>query len=117
MSKLHYTSSNNNSALTITYTRSPSPLLFFISQYTLSNYKFAAHIDPENQSLLKRVAWAKQQRDKGRPTIPTTIKIEKDTNPFMRVQDQSIQANCKLSSGASPVEVLGRVREMKNNFR
>ncbi len=53
-------------------------------EYTLSNLRFARTIDPENSALKARISSDTQKRMKQLPTIPSTIALEKQTNPFLR---------------------------------
>lgn len=63
----------------------------FNLQYTVKNLQFASTIEPENQRIAEKLGWAKQQRIKGLPTVPSTIEEELETNPFMRVDLPHIQ--------------------------
>ncbi|XP_061180348.1 hydroxyacylglutathione hydrolase, mitochondrial-like isoform X2 [Saccostrea echinata] len=83
-------------------------------EYTVNNLKFALHVEPENQTIKEKFAWAKDQRAKNCPTIPSTIDEELKFNPFMRVEDSHVQKHCGKSD---PVSTMGFLRDEKNNFR
>lgn len=53
-------------------------------EYTLSNGRFALTVDPANLSLIERVNEVTAMRERGEATVPTTIALERATNPFMR---------------------------------
>jgi hydroxyacylglutathione hydrolase len=53
-------------------------------EYTLANGLFALTVEPDNEALARRVAEVKEQRERGEVTLPTTIALERATNPFMR---------------------------------
>ncbi len=53
-------------------------------EYTLSNGNFALTVEPENAALVQRMAEVKDMRERCEPTVPTTIALERATNPFMR---------------------------------
>lgn len=53
-------------------------------EYTLSNGRFALTVEPDNLDLIARVADVTAMREKGEATVPTSIALEKATNPFMR---------------------------------
>jgi hydroxyacylglutathione hydrolase len=53
-------------------------------EYTLSNGRYAVVAEPENEALAARMAEVISMRDRGEPTVPTTIALEMATNPFMR---------------------------------
>jgi hydroxyacylglutathione hydrolase len=61
-----------------------STLVFCAHEYTLQNLLFALHLEPDNQKLILRMNDVKKNRQAGLATIPTDIKIEKETNPFLR---------------------------------
>lgn len=56
-------------------------------EYTLSNVKFARHVDPANEALAAFAAEAEAKRARGEPTLPTTLALERAANPFLRARD------------------------------
>lgn len=75
--------------------------LYCAHEYTLSNARFAVTVEPDNQALLDYIETAKDLREKGVPTVPTTVAMEKAANPFMR---------------AGSAARLGEIRAAKNSF-
>ncbi len=55
-------------------------------EYTQSNGRYALHAEPDNAALISRMATVDLLRARGEPTIPTTIGLERATNPFMRAR-------------------------------
>ncbi|MBO9574161.1 MAG: hydroxyacylglutathione hydrolase [Sphingobium sp.] len=53
-------------------------------EYTLSNGRYAQRAEPDNQAVAERVAQVEALRERGEATVPTTIALERATNPFMR---------------------------------
>ena len=53
-------------------------------EYTLSNGRFALTVEPDNEALVERMAKVTAMRERGEATVPTTIALERATNPFMR---------------------------------
>ena len=53
-------------------------------EYTLSNGKYAIRAEPENRDIAARLADVEAARARGEATVPTTIALERATNPFMR---------------------------------
>ncbi|HRE92176.1 MAG TPA: hydroxyacylglutathione hydrolase, partial [Myxococcota bacterium] len=53
-------------------------------EYTASNLAFARHLEPGSVAIAKRMAEVDALRAKGLPSLPSTIAIEKETNPFLR---------------------------------
>jgi hydroxyacylglutathione hydrolase len=72
-------------------------------------------VEPQNEVLSKRVQEIKNLRDKGKPTVPSTIGLEKSTNPFLRPMSRDIQANLNML-GAELVDVFAETRRRKDNF-
>ncbi len=83
-------------------------------EYTLSNARFSLTIDPDNHELKSRVKEVQSLRDAGKPTLPTTIKRELQTNPFLRAGDPAIRAQLGLQS-SSNAEVFAEIRSRKDN--
>ena len=55
-------------------------------EYTLANGRFALTVEPDNEALVRRVAEVAEMRERGEVTLPTTIALERATNPFMRAR-------------------------------
>ncbi|PWC36959.1 hydroxyacylglutathione hydrolase [Azospirillum sp. TSO22-1] len=84
-------------------------------EYTLSNARFAVTVDPGNRELAERFATITAQRERGEPTIPTGLGVEKRTNPFLRADDPAVQAAVGMA-GADPVAVFAEIRGRKDRF-
>jgi hydroxyacylglutathione hydrolase len=84
-------------------------------EYTQSNGRFALTMEPHNEALVARMKDVDAARAKGAPTIPSTIGLEKKTNPFMRPNSPELRRTLGLEN-ASDVEVLGETRRRKDNF-
>lgn len=84
-------------------------------EYTQSNGRFAISVDPDNQILAKRMEEISGLRSKKLPTLPTTIGLEKRTNPFMRTNDPAIRKQLGMET-ASDVEVFTELRRRKDSF-
>jgi hydroxyacylglutathione hydrolase len=85
----------------------------------LSNLKWALEVEPNNKVLQKRWETCKQQREHGQPTLPSTIGVEMETNPFLRPLQQSVIESAQHYAGkplSSAVNVFASLREWKNNF-
>ena len=89
--------------------------VYFGHEYTLTNARFALSIDPDNVRLQARARDIETARAEGRFTIPTTIAIEKETNPFLRVNDPAIRRNLLMENRTSE-EVFAEIRKRKDNF-
>lgn len=62
----------------------PNTRVYCAHEYTQSNGRFALTIEPGNAKLVERMSIIDKMRERGLPTIPTTIGEELDTNPFVR---------------------------------
>ena len=88
-------------------------------EYTLSNIRFARAAEPANQALMDWEARAKAMREVDVPTVPTTIALERATNPFVRCTQPGIISTASQRAGkalSDPVSVLAAIREWKNSF-
>jgi hydroxyacylglutathione hydrolase len=84
-------------------------------EYTQNNARFAVTVDPENTALARRFDEVKQLRAAGKPTIPSTMGLENETNPFLRADAPGIAKAVGLA-GADPVTVFAEIRQRKDNF-
>ena len=84
-------------------------------EYTQANAKFALSVEPGNEALASRARQIDELRREGKPTVPTTIGLEKATNPFLRPQSPNLQETVGLE-GADLVDVFAKTRELKDNF-
>jgi hydroxyacylglutathione hydrolase len=85
-------------------------------EYTQSNARFALTVDPENPLLAERAAEVDRLRAEGKFTLPTTIGLERATNPFLRTEEPDVLAALHMPNG-DPVSAFAKMREMKNVFR
>lgn len=89
-------------------------------EYTLSNLRFAAAAEPGNALIAERIALESAKRERGIPTIPTSIGLEKATNPFLRDEEPAIVARLvalgKLDAHAAPGDAFAALRAWKNTF-
>jgi len=82
-------------------------------EYTLGNLKFALTVDQDNLDLQERMITATAMRQRGEATVPTTIGLEKRTNPFMRWDCPAIQRSAGMEIAD---RVFARIRGQKDNF-
>lgn len=85
-------------------------------EYTESNGRFALHVEPGNAALTARMEDVRRLRAAGQPTVPSTLGLERATNPFLRPDSLHLQQTIGLP-GADPVSVFARTRQMKDEFR
>ena len=86
-------------------------------EYTLSNIDFAKTIDGDNPALLERERDDRALRAQNRPTLPSTLALEKATNPFLRFHDPDMAAfaaHYLNRPHLAPFEVFGAIRAAKD---
>lgn len=88
-------------------------------EYTLSNLKFAAAVDPDNQALADYIARAQDMRARQQPTLPSTIQLEREINPFLRTRQTALikAAQGFDASARDEVAVFAALRQWKNKFQ
>jgi hydroxyacylglutathione hydrolase len=65
----------------------PETRIYCAHEYTQSNGRYALHVEPDNPALIQRMRDVDALRARGEATVPTTIALERATNPFMRAGD------------------------------
>jgi len=100
----------------------PSTRIYFGHEYTASNLRFAAAVEPDSAEVARRAEAVAAARADGKPTTPSTVALERATNPFVRVDAATVQAAARrhdptLEAGADGAAVLGVVRRWKDGFK
>ena len=88
-------------------------------EYTLTNLRFAIAVDPNNTALLARYRTEQAKRERGMPTSPSTIALEKTTNPFLRLLEPDIVEAIRTHTGlavSTPSANFEALRNWKNTF-
>ncbi|MBP5947720.1 MULTISPECIES: hydroxyacylglutathione hydrolase [Pseudomonas] len=94
-------------------------LVYCTHEYTLSNLKFAAAVEPSNADIAARLEKVTQQRQNGVMTLPSTLALEKLTNPFLRTAETLVTQKVDEREGAqnrAPSEVFAALRAWKDTF-
>lgn len=89
--------------------------IYCAHEYTQANARFALTVEPRNEALVSRAAEVARLRAEQRPTIPTTLAVEKATNPFLRAASPHLRETVGLPD-ASDVEVFAKTRQLKDVF-
>ena len=92
------------SSLQILATLPKDTAVYFGHDYASKNMQFAEKIDPNNAMIKKR-----------KITMPSTLALEYEINPFLRLQDPAIRKNLNLEN-ATDLEVFEKLRRMRNEF-
>lgn len=88
-------------------------------EYTLANLRFATAVEPGNPFLGQREMREKAKRARGLPTLPATIGEERGTNPFLRIDEPSVQAAAERRAGQrldGRAAIFAEIRAWKNAF-
>ena len=84
-------------------------------EYTKSNIEFALSVDPQNENLTARRIKELERLKQGIPTVPSTLKEELDTNPFLRESDPLIADHLDMKN-LNPISRFAKIRALKDNF-
>lgn len=98
----------------------PDTRVYCTHEYTLANLKFALAADPDNDALKKRNQAETSKRNARLPTLPSSIKLELATNPFLRCSEPDLINSASTRLGRTPdsqVEVFSALRSWKDSFQ
>ncbi len=99
---------------------SDDSLIYCGHEYTVNNLEFAARVEPENNLIQERLKNAVATRARGEATVPATLAVEKQTNPFLRCEAPTVISAVECHVGKTldnPVAVFGALRRWKDHFQ
>lgn len=88
-------------------------------EYTMSNLRFALAVEPGNTKLAQHVHHCGDLRARNLPTLPSSIGLEKQINPFLRCHDAAVARAARVYDPETPAGALGvftTLRTWKNVF-
>lgn len=88
-------------------------------EYTEANLRFAAVVEPDNEAIKTHQAWVKKKRQDGERTLPSTLALESNINPFLRCHLQSVKDAAQRRAQTSLIEtvdVFACLRFWKDSF-
>jgi hydroxyacylglutathione hydrolase len=94
-------------------------LVYCGHEYTLANLEFAAAVEPGNAATRARLDRTRELCARGVPAVPSTIDLERQTNPFLRTNDAEVQRAAAMHCGhalSNATEIFAVLREWKNHF-
>lgn len=97
----------------------PATQVYCGHEYTLANLRFASAVEPRNPELAKRIDREREKRDRGVPTLPSTIAEERLTNPFLRVANPAVRTAAEAHAGRAledDIAVFAALRAWKDGF-
>jgi hydroxyacylglutathione hydrolase len=83
--------------------------------YALVNYEFAVTVEPDNPLVQTRLAEVRALVEEGKLTVPSTIALERATNPFLRAGERDMKRALGMES-APDAEVFAELRRRKDRF-
>jgi hydroxyacylglutathione hydrolase len=88
-------------------------------EYTLANLAFALAVEPDNADLIQYQAQCQQLRARHRPTLPSTLGLERRINPFLRSREPRVVTAVQLQQACAgdDAAVFGALRQWKNDFK
>lgn len=88
-------------------------------EYTLGNLRFAQAVEPDNATLQQYARQCVSLRERQQPTLPSTIAVEREINPFLRSRHRAVAqaVQAREPSARDDVSVFAALREWKNQFR
>lgn len=89
-------------------------------EYTLANLAFALAVEPGNAALADYAARCQSLRAEGQPTLPSTIALEREVNPFLRSRTAAVAQAAQRHAPSAPHDEAGTfaiLRQWKNEFR
>jgi hydroxyacylglutathione hydrolase len=90
-------------------------VIYCAHEYTAANAAFALSVEPGNARLQQRADEIASLRANNTPTVPTTIALEKATNPFLRPDSQNLQETLGMA-GDDLVAIFAETRRRKDSF-
>jgi hydroxyacylglutathione hydrolase len=91
--------------------------IYCAHEYTLDNLGFARWVEPDSQRVMQRLEHEQQKRLSRAPTLPSSLALELETNPFLRTTVPSVLAAAEKVSGRSLSEhreVFKVIRQWKD---
>src|SRR5690606_19861224 len=96
----------------------PATAVYCAHEYTQANLRFALAVEPDNLATQQRLQAVSAQRNRGQPTLPSTIALELATNPFLRTQAGTVNtaARARGATDGADVQIFAALRAWKDDF-
>jgi len=95
----------------------PETLVYCAHEYTLANLGFARWVEPDSQAIRQREAMERQRREAGEPTVPSTLALERATNPFLRTAEPQVRQAAEVYAKRplkDTAEIFAAIRTWKD---
>lgn len=98
----------------------PETRVYCGHEYTAANLKFALAVEPDNLAASRHRDAVAKLRSEDRPSLPSTLGLENNINPFLRCEQPAVRRAAEGHVG-HPLEdtagVFGALRAWKDQFR
>ncbi|MDX2507865.1 MAG: hydroxyacylglutathione hydrolase [Gammaproteobacteria bacterium] len=94
-------------------------IVYCAHEYTEDNLRFAQRVEPDNERLKNRINETRRLRQNLQATVPSSLELEKQTNPFLRFNIDSVKSaaeNFIKKPLDTPAEVFKTVRYWKDTL-
>ncbi len=93
-------------------------LVYCTHEYTLSNLRFAKAVEPLNADIERRFEAVTLLRSKNAISLPSSIGLERATNPFLRCDDVEVIAAARAKNPEihTPERIFATLRTWKDGF-
>ncbi|HEY3645334.1 MAG TPA: hydroxyacylglutathione hydrolase [Gammaproteobacteria bacterium] len=88
-------------------------------EYTVKNLRFAATVEPDNHAVRSHAAECDARRARGEPTLPSTLQLEREINPFLRCESPTVAQAASRHAGRpmqDAVDTFAVIRKWKDGF-
>ncbi len=85
-------------------------------EYTRQNLEFARYLESNNTKIMQRIKQVEFLKIHGNPTVPSTILIEKETNPFIKFNNNDMKIALKVDENISEIEIFKKIMLKKAYF-
>lgn len=89
-------------------------------EYTLKNLEFALTIEPHNPVLIDYYRKIGRLRERNEPSLPSSLGLERQINPFLRVRETQVQEAVMRRTGRksdTPAAIFATLRRWKDDFK
>jgi hydroxyacylglutathione hydrolase len=98
----------------------PETLVYCAHEYTLSNLRFGLTVEPGNVDAAQYLEECLGRRERDEATLPSSIRRERNVNPFLRCDRQTVKHAAEARVGRrlqNQTEIFAVIRQWKDGFR
>jgi hydroxyacylglutathione hydrolase len=98
----------------------PDTLVYCAHEYTLANLRFELAVEPQNAEAAGYFTECRAKRDRDEATVPSTMRRERNVNPFLRCNEETVKHAAEARAGRrlqNQAEIFAVIRQWKDGFR